>query len=312
MANLTVHVDQSYSEKLNTSSANRRFYPYDKPVIDWSVPIDDRHRYVPDGFSILDGAPISARLSAQEISYVTRWETTRFLRNNHIGEHLLNQALLVILHKTDPYDPAWRYMLHEVAEECQHMMMFNQWIRLNDDIRTRGVGADRWGTVASVAASILSPRLPETVWSLILAFELFGDEWAQAAARDRSSNLHPIIRQIGRTHMVEEARHMAFAEEWLQHHIPGLSRARRVLLNESIERVLAVSIRMGMALYGYDRQLQPYLSYDEFKQCIKSAERRNLANSIWMPLVDSYVELGVVRRGTAKKWLRKGLLRPVA
>ena len=49
---LTVHVDKKDSEKLNTSSANRRFYPYDTPIIDWSVPIDDQHRYVPEGFSL--------------------------------------------------------------------------------------------------------------------------------------------------------------------------------------------------------------------------------------------------------------------
>ncbi len=91
--------------------------------------------------AFLAGTPLWERLDGPARSFVTRWEATQMLRNAGVGEHILNQALLALVRHTNPYDPAWRYMLHEVAEECQHMAMFNAWVRLNSDIRTKGLAA---------------------------------------------------------------------------------------------------------------------------------------------------------------------------
>ncbi|RMF15642.1 MAG: hypothetical protein D6761_07530, partial [Candidatus Dadabacteria bacterium] len=291
MSEVRVHIEPQLSRRLNDSSARRRFYPYDDHIIDWSVPIDDTHVYMPDGYSVVDGTPVADALTLAEKSFLTRWEATCFLRNNHIGEHILNQSLLALLHKTNPYDPAWRYMLHEVAEECQHMKMFNQWVRINPDIRTKGLGQDVWGVPVSMLAPVIATRFPVILWTLTLTFEVFGDDFARRAARRQPENIHPIIRQIGRTHMVEEARHIAFAEEWLRNQVPKLPRLQRVGLNRLIETILERAIRIGLP-ERYSTQIAHLVSYESFRAGLRGDHRRRLIAGIYAPLAKQLAELG--------------------
>lgn len=311
MTEIRVHVEPDFSNRLNNSSANVRFYPYDDDVIDWSVPIDDQHVYIPEGYSFVEGTPLEKTLSQSELSFVTRWEVTNFMRNNHIGEHLLNQALLAVVHKTNPYDPAWRYMLHEVAEECQHMKMFNQWVRINPDIRTKGLGQHAWGVLASMLTPPIATGFPALLWTLTLTFEVFGDDFARVSARDRRGTLHPIIRQIGKTHMVEEARHIAFAEDWLRHQVPKLPKVQRLALNVTVETILAAALRLGLP-ERYSSQLAPYVTYESFKSAMNSDHRKHLIQRIYRPLAAKLVNLGVIRERALTSWDQSGLLPAIA
>jgi len=288
-----------------------RFYPYDPEIVDWSIALDDQHRYMPQGYSFLDGTRLAETLSQSEIAFVTRWEVTNFFRVNHIGEHLLNQAILALLHRTDVYDPAFRYLLHEVAEECQHMSMFNSWVRLNDDIRTKGAGSHIWGIPASVLTPIIASRAPALFWVLTFVFEEFGDDFSRVAARNADGNLHPIIVMIGRTHMVEEARHIAFAKDWLNHQLPRMSRAQRMLLSTTVERILAGAIRLGLPL-RYGRQLAEYVSYEAFRDAMHSDHRRRLFQNIYRDLVVDLNAMGIVRDRTLNTWRRTALLSDAA
>lgn len=307
MAEIRVHVEPDFSNRLNDSSAAVRFYPYDDDIIDWSVPIDDQHVYIPEGYSFVEGTPLEKSLSQSDMAFVTRWEVTNFLRNNHIGEHILNQALLAMVHKTNPYDPAWRYMLHEVAEECQHMKMFNQWVRINPDIRTKGLGQHVWGVAASMLTPAIATSFPALLWTLTLTFEVFGDDFARVSARDRRGTLHPIIRQIGKTHMVEEARHIAFAEDWLRHQVPKLPKLQRLGLSSLVEAILTGALRVGLP-ERYNSQLAPYVSYDSFKSALKSDHRKRLIQRIYRPLTATLLDLGVIRERALTAWNSNGLL----
>ena len=304
---ITVQARNAFTENLNRASATKRCYPWDDDVIDWSVPIDDEHLYVPEEFTFLAGTPLWDRLTVAEKSFVTRWEATQNLRNAGAGEHLLNQALLALLHHTDPYDPGWRYMLHEVAEECQHMAMFNAWIRLNPDIRTKGIGDDRWGLFASVMTPVLATNLPVFFWMMTMLLEVFGDEVARVQARNESGLLHPILQQMGRAHLLEETRHIAFARDWIARARPRMSRTHKILLSETAERAISVILRTGIPL-PYSRQIEPHVSYDEFRTALRSDHRKATIQRQILPTIRELQELRVVRDAAVTRWERRGLL----
>lgn len=157
---LVVDVPAPVAERLNAASARRRWYPFDDDVIDWSVPLTDEWAYMPAGQSVFDESGVLARLGPSERSFVERWEITQLMRNVAHGEHLLNQGILAMLWTIDPYDPSYRYLLHEVAEECQHMAMFNQWVRINSDIETVDAGETGWGKTIADFTQDIAVKLP--------------------------------------------------------------------------------------------------------------------------------------------------------
>jgi P-aminobenzoate N-oxygenase AurF len=305
---IAVQSSPELSERLVRASTTKRCYPWDARVIDWSVPLSDDYLYVPERYSIFFANPrVWDRLDLAGRSFVTRWELTQFMRNAGTGEHLLNQAILALLHHTNQYDPAWRYMLHEVAEECQHMGMFNCWVRLNGDIQTKGLGDDGWGLWASVLTPVVATRFPVLFWTLTMLFEVTGDDLAHAQAKNEAGNLHPIVQQLGRAHAIEELRHITFARDWVRRALPRINKTARMLLNETTERILDQVLKLGINL-PYSRQLEPYCSYDEFKFAIKTPHRRAMFCRQIRPTVDDFVELGVVRRRAVRRWEKSGLL----
>ena len=307
---IRVEVPGDFSEKLNRGSVSKRCYPWDVNVIDWSAPIDDDHDYMPSGFSFLDGSHLEGRLSPRQRSFLTRWEFTCLMRNQTQGEHILNQALLGVLYHIDPYDPAYRYMLHEVAEECQHMSMFNDWVRRNSDIRTRGLGQDQFGTLVSMSAPLVATRFPAMLWSLTFLFEVFGDQMARAAAGDRNERLHPIVRQLMRAHVIEEARHVAFAREWLKRLLPKMRAPSRMVLSSTTETALSLILRLNFPFVPllYSSQIAPLVSRRDFRRALQSEHRRDLLQRQVGGAAAVLREFGVVRERTLRRWDRRGLL----
>ena len=307
---IRVDVPPDFTETLNRSSVTKRCYPWDVNVIDWSAPIDDEHDYMPTGFSFVDGTELERTLSPEQRSFVTRWEFTSLMRNQTQGEHILNQALLGVLYHIDPYDPAYRYLLHEVAEECQHMSMFNDWVRRNSDIRTQGMGQDQMGPLVSVLTPVVASRFPALLWAMTFLFEVFGDHMARAAARDPSPRLHPIVRQLMRAHVIEEARHVAFAREWLQRLYERMSAPGKRALAVIAESTLAAILRLNFPFVPlfYSAQLQPLVSRRAFRRALQSDHRRALLQSQVGSAVVVLRGVGVIRERTLERWHRRGML----
>ena len=186
---IDIEVDRRTADRLNAVSARRRYFPFADEIIDWSVPLSDDWSYMPDGHSVLSGSGLLERLAPAERSFVERWEMTQLMRNIAHGEHLLNQGILAILWVTDPMDPSYRYLLHEVAEECQHMAMFNEWVRRNDDIVAADMGEALWGKAAGDGTEDLAMRLPAAFWVNVLLFEFVGDDFNHALKADPDGRL---------------------------------------------------------------------------------------------------------------------------
>lgn len=307
---VVVDVPAQVSERLNTASVRRRWYPFDDDVIDWSVPLTGEWAYMPAGYSVFSDSGLPERLDPAARSFIERWEMTQLMRNVAHGEHLLNQGILAMLWNVDPYDPSYRYLLHEVAEECQHMAMFNHWVRINKDIETVDAGESGWAKAVSDFTENLALRLPEAFWVNVLLFEFVGDDFNQAmrAEPDRARGsdgrpLHPILVQIGRAHTGEEARHIAYARRWLHEGMPMLD-DQQVAEVQSLAELGAQALidRRFFLPVRFTRQLEPYMTEEEFNRArgVSPASRAMLGQL--KQLLDEFAELRIVTAPAMKRW----------
>lgn len=304
---VVVDVPPKVAERLNTASTARRWYPFEPEVIDWSIPLGDDWAYVAAGRSIFSASGILDRLDPTGRSFVERWETTQFMRNVAHGEHLLNQGILAMLWQVDPYDPSYRYLLHEVAEECQHMAMFNQWVRINSDIRTRDAGEGSWSQAVAHLTQDLATRIPEAFWVNVLLFEFVGDESNQMMRStprgDDGRPLHPILVQIGVAHTSEEARHIAYARRWLHEGMPALDdeQVGEVQRLAELGAQAIIDRRQFMPVH-YSRQLEPYLSKEEFESARGATPASRALLGQLKKLLDEFEQLRIVSSNSLRRW----------
>lgn len=310
-----VAVPQNVAERLNTASANRRWYPFSDDIINWSVPLTDEWAYVPAGHSLFSASGLLDKLEPPSRSYVERWETTQTMRNVAHGEHLLMQGILALLWQVDQYDPNFRYLLHEVAEECQHMAMFNNWVRINSDIKTRDMGETQWSKTVADFTQDLAIRLPEAFWVNVLLFEFIGDDLNQAMKGKKNENigddgreLHPILVQIGVAHTGEEARHIAYARKWLQEGMGRLNDDQKKEIQDLAELgASAVINRQNLLPVKYSRQLEQYISKEEFDNNISTSPATMAVIKQLKKLLDEFLELEIIRKQTYNKWIDDGV-----
>jgi hypothetical protein len=309
-AMVLVDVPAEVAEKMNTASARRRWYPFDDDVIDWSVPLTDEWAYMPEGYSVFEDSGIFEAMTPSERSFVERWEQTQMMRNIAHGEHLLNQGILAMLWNVDPYDPSYRFLLHEVAEECQHMAMFNQWVRINSDIETVGADEEAWSKAIAQFTEDLAVRLPEAFWVQVLLFEFVGDDFHAEMRRDPSKakssdgrRLHPILVQIGQAHTGEEARHIAYARRWLHEGMPGLDddQVREVQQFSELSAQVLID-RRALLPIRYTSQLAPYMTEEEFKEARGVSPARRAVMKQLKKLLDEFASLRVIRPEKLREW----------
>ncbi len=305
---LAVDVPTNIAERLNVASVRRRWYPFDDDVIDWSIPLTAEWTYMPREHSALAGAAWFELLPVADQAFVERWEMTQLMRNIAHGEHLLNQGILAMLWTIDPYDPSFRYLLHEVAEECQHMAMFNHWVRHNADIQTVGTGEEGWGQAISAYTEELAVRLPEAFWVNVLLFEFVGDEFNQAMkggrlGDDATRPMHPTLVGIGVAHTAEEARHIGYARKWLQQGMPGLDsgQVHEVQLLAELAAQDLIGRRSFLPLH-YSEQLSSYVSVDEFERTLASSTGTNAMLTQLKKLLDEFETLRIVSPERMRAW----------
>jgi hypothetical protein len=309
---LQVDVPPAIADRLNSVSAKRRWFPFDEHVIDWSVPLGDEWCYMPRQHSAIAEADWYRSAPVEAHPFLERFEVTQYMRNIAHGEHLLNQGILAMLWQVDPYDPNFRYLLHEVAEECQHMAMFNEWVRHNADITTVGEGEEEWGAEIGAFITGLAVRLPEAFWVNVLLFEFVGDEFNQALKGGTAPSLdgrpmHPTLVGIGVAHTAEEARHINYARHWLQRGMPGVDGDELLELQQLAESQVQTLIdRRSFLPLHWTEQLAPYVDADGFRSALFGRQGASLMVRQLKQLLDEFEALRVVRPETMRQWEEAG------
>jgi hypothetical protein len=181
-------------------------------------------------------------------------------------ENVLQRGLLTFVEALPNHSPEFRYAHHEVIEESQHSLMFQEFVdRTGLDIPV----FPRWMRLGNRPVISAASWFPEMFFLHVLGGEEPIDYVQRKVLRDHT-DLHPLVRRLTQIHIIEEARHVCFARQYLSRRVPGLDRVRKAAL-----RLQAPFVLFGMAAQML-RPLPDLISaYDIPRAVIRNAYHYN-------------------------------------
>jgi hypothetical protein len=215
--------------RLNDQSVRKHFDAYDDvPWDDHDIdPADPRWELSPT--DPLGATSWYRSLPPEERSRIGLHSVATKMQVGYFFEGVLKRGLLEHAQTLPAGSPELRYAYHEVIEEAQHSLMFQEF-----------VGRAGYGSVvklpweARVGSQLvvrMGRRFPELFFIFVLGGEDPIDHLQRETLRERGErDLHPLLERIMRIHVTEEARHLSFARNWLKQRVPGLDPVRRTIL----------------------------------------------------------------------------------
>jgi hypothetical protein len=153
-------------------------------------------------------------------------------------ENILKRGLLEFAFGLPNNSAEFRYAYHEVIEEAQHALMFQEFVnRTGYDVR----GLTRLDRVGARVVLSFARWFPELFFVFVLGGE---DPIDHVQRRSLRRAQHPLKERIMRIHVTEEARHLSFARHYLRRQVPTLSWPRCVALAVGAPVVLGVMAEM--------------------------------------------------------------------
>jgi len=141
-------------------------------------------------------------------------------------ESVLCRGLLEFASTLPNGSPEFRYAYHEVIEEGQHSLMFQEFIN-RSGLDARGLtGLDLW---SSRRVPTFGRKFPELFFLFVLGGETPID-CVQREALASGREMHPLLERIMRIHVTEEARHISFAHSFVRERVPLLGAFRMATL----------------------------------------------------------------------------------
>jgi P-aminobenzoate N-oxygenase AurF len=152
-------------------------------------------------------------------------------------ENLLKRGLLEYAFRLPDGAPEFRYVYHEVIEEAQHSLMFQEFVN-RTGMEMPGIPWDM--RLASRQNAAVARRTPCLFFVFVLAGEDPIDHVQRTVLRS-GRELHPLFERIMRIHVTEEARHLSFARAYLRAHVPRLPDRQRRAIALQVPFILARS-----------------------------------------------------------------------
>jgi hypothetical protein len=154
-------------------------------------------------------------------------------------ESVLKRGLLEFAAQLPNQTPEFRYIYHEVIEEAQHALMFQEFVN-----RTSIDVAGMTGIVGMLSRPIVQVGyyFPELFLLFVLSGEEPIDQVSRAKLRSERS-FHPLYRRIMQIHVTEEARHICFAQQYLKEHISDVGPLRMLVLRVCTPLILSLMVR---------------------------------------------------------------------
>ena len=157
-------------------------------------------------------------------------------------ENLLQRGLLRHAFELRNGAPEFRYLHHEIIEESQHTLMFQEFVN-RSGLPVRGMP---WflRRLAEWFVVPLARVFPTLFFLFVLGGEDPVDHLQRRVLADGDTTLHPLVERIMRIHTTEEARHLSFARHYMHRTVPGLGAVRRLQLALIAPLVLGIMARL--------------------------------------------------------------------
>lgn len=216
-------------------------------------------------------------------------------------ENLLQRGLLAFAYRLPNGAPEFRYIHHEVAEESQHSMMFQEVVNRS------GIDVDGMPLVLRFLAAVVLPPVQLFAPPLFFIFVLGGEEPIDHFQRRqlRGQPTHPLIERILRIHVTEEARHLSFARQYLRTEVPKLGQLPRAHLSVATPIVLGI---MTPLMVDPPAQLtRAGVPRDVIRQAVRSPEGRALRVDSVRKIRRFCRDLGLMNPAARLVWRLVGL-----
>ncbi|MFD0854054.1 diiron oxygenase, partial [Actinomadura adrarensis] len=209
-----------------------RKHSFDPDVdVDWDVPQDPDVFYSPPQLVSIYETPLWDGLTHRQRVELTKREMCSVASFGIWSELMLMAALVQHSYRRRYDSDHVAYALTEVADECRHSKMFARMVR------TCGLRTHRPHPVGYQMGKFFIARYdPMPTFAGALVIEEFTDAFQRLTFPDE--DVQPLVRQVSRIHVIEEARHIRFAREELKRLVARAHPARR--------RVLAYGLAQSM------------------------------------------------------------------
>lgn len=221
-------------------------------------------------------------------------------------ESVLSRGLLEFASTLPNGSPEFRYAYHEVLEEGQHSLMFQEFVN-RSGLDVTGLG--RAEAFVSRRVPALGRRFPELFFLFVLGGEAPIDH-VQRRELASKRDMHPLLRRVMQIHVTEEARHLCFASGFLRDRVPRLGWFARRRLEIAAPFVLAP---MAQAMLRPPRHLvREYgIPARVVAEAYGSARHRERSRESLEPVAALCHELGLITPTMEPIWRGLGVA-PVA
>jgi hypothetical protein len=288
-------ISHEYLNHIVDAAHRKSFDPY--KTIDWNVPFDLERFYLPPDMVSLYGTPMWDQMTREQQVKLSMHEACSALATGIWFETQLSMKFMDYLINTSPHDPHFYWMQIEVADECRHSMMFGELIRHT------GVPwyKPRFSNLFVAFTKYLTPKASMILGTL--AAEDITDYLNRRIAQD--PECHPAMRELSKIHIVEEARHLGYARQWLKENWPSMGKVRRATAKRDVLVSTAIII---WELVHPDIYKNVGLPPEAAQMAKHNPNRKRMKREMAQELVEFLSEIDVIDDKFASRWRAAGLM----
>ncbi len=275
---------------------------YDPLVdVDWDAELVPGMLFSPERRCSLYGTDLYERLSQEQRAELTKHEVASIASVGAWFELILMQMLLRHAYDRRLTSEHVKYALTEIGDECRHSVMFATMI---ERFGCPPYGVDRLAHELARFFKATSVG-PLTFYGTMYVEEILDAFQREAMADD---SVQPIVRQVSKIHVVEEARHISYARE------EGQRQWAR-----TTSKLGRAHTRLMLATIGYfstTRLIHPQV-YAAVGLDPAEASRAAAANPYWAEakrfaaekVLGIFAEQGLIDSASRRIWRAAGVLR---
>ena len=217
-------------------------------------------------------------------------------------ENLLQRGLLVWAMRLPNGTPEFRYVHHEIIEESQHTLMFQEVVNRSGLPVVGMPWIARFG--AQLIVGPMARWAPQAFFFLVLG----GEDPIDHVQRQelKRGEQHPLALRIMRIHVTEEARHISFARSYLRHTVPQMHPLRRRMLAVTVPLLMGIMTRL-ILVPPPDLEKHCGLPRSVNWAAFRSPAGRALLADSARKIRELCDELGLMTRAGRRMWRAMGL-----